>query len=831
MDASMNEIGLANDPPRELRSAAGSLATLLAELLSEKLSPAEAQYQIEREPLLSVLLHTLAGQRLQLDNQAQITFGSGNQFGNVTIGSVAGRDLITVNLTVNQHRPSQMHPDVSALTETCPYPGLKPFDEQSNAGFCGRKSEIVQFTTQLLHQRVLTLVGLSGSGKTSLLRAGLLPALQRSPLNDTGDWYALPILRPGSNLRAALSDLFGGLDHPTQRAESLLATRRGATRLLIVIDAFEELFIQHAEAEIEAADQALATLSAIRICTIVIAMRAEYYHHLLSDLPLCGAYLRSGLMPLPTLGAEGLALAIVEPAVGSGLRIETELVAALLIDCIGDRRAAAILPFLQQTLVLVWQSRSDDLLTVKSYQDLGKVATDDRPARNGLQVALEQRADAALSELLIQSHLQQREQQQLVHRIFLRLLQFATEAATTRRTQPIIALRSDDDPPQLLDEMIERLSGGLLVIEQADDAEQRKVDLIHEALIHAWRPLIEWIGTYREAELLRREWERRAQSWSSGKQDDELLSGSMLTHAIAWQRQYAVALGISSTLRSYLAASNRAERLRQFERLLGPVAAVLLMTLLFFAIVQVYLYNLYRESRALNPVVRIHEGTLTLGPSSTPNQDPFTSKQTSITAYQMDTYEVSNKQFCLCRRAGGCPTDPAYETANVCDPTIADFPVTNVRLRQAREFCQWMGGQVPDEIHWEWAARGPDGRIYAGIEGSRKEIPDSKGVNIGEANGGVPIPVNQLNDLSVSTLIGMTGNVSEWTISWSIPYTDQRYPQLWTDTATAEELVVVRGGNAQSDITGAQTTYRGGLAPGSDNRLVGFRCQYDTTNR
>ncbi len=123
-----------------------------------------------------------------------------------------------------------------------PYPGLRPFDEQGGVGFVGREHEVDQLILQLTQSHAIALVGLSGSGKTSLLRAGLLPDLKESPLFAAGTWRILPIIHPGGDLRAALAAALGDADRPAEAVAALLAAQPGATRLLLVIDAFEELF-------------------------------------------------------------------------------------------------------------------------------------------------------------------------------------------------------------------------------------------------------------------------------------------------------------------------------------------------------------------------------------------------------------------------------------------------------------------------------------------------------------------------------------------------------------------------------------------------------------
>jgi formylglycine-generating enzyme required for sulfatase activity len=200
-------------------------------------------------------------------------------------------------------------------------------------------------------------------------------------------------------------------------------------------------------------------------------------------------------------------------------------------------------------------------------------------------------------------------------------------------------------------------------------------------------------------------------------------------------------------------------------------------------------------------------------------------RQVHLPAFQMEVHEVTNAQYCWCRRAGGCSSDPAYGETQVCDPAIAQEPVSNVILAQADQYCRWLGRRLPTEIEWEWAARGPQNRIYP----TGKNTPLPGEVNIWDQKGrpGGKWPVDRPSkDITDEGLLGMAGNVREWTLSLRLKYDDPAYLQsFWPDLVTASDgFSIARGGSFRTGPDSARSLSRYPIAPDQSVSDLGFRC-------
>jgi hypothetical protein len=168
----------------------------------------------------------------------------------------------------------------------CPYPGMAPFRPEDTRFFYGRESEIQQMLKHLRQRRCLYVIGPSGSGKSSLIQAGLLPRLHQSQLFPPGFWLARG-LRPGAQPIQTLSETIGQpLDRPAHAVASLLAAHPPAQRLLLIFDQFEELFTQADREEQARFIAIMRTLQDVKECALLIAMRADFY----PDLMTCGLW-------------------------------------------------------------------------------------------------------------------------------------------------------------------------------------------------------------------------------------------------------------------------------------------------------------------------------------------------------------------------------------------------------------------------------------------------------------------------------------------------------------------------------------------------------------
>ncbi len=409
----------------------------------------------------------------------------------------------------------------------CPYPGMVPFAEADSARFFGRETMREDLLQRLRLHPFLVVIGPSGSGKSSLVFAGLLPALRRSTLFGVGDWRVCT-LRPGPSPLAALRMALGSDPaQPAQAVATALAADREARRLLLVVDQLEELFTLGAQ-EATPFAQALLALADTPGCFVLLTVRADFYPDLMTSplWPRVQAH-RAEVVPL---SSDELRQAIVRPAEDAGVFVETALVERLLADAASE---PGVLPLVQETLVLLWKHLERRYLPLRAYEALvlpravygGNVAG----ATTGLQVAIARRADAALADLLPA-------QQAVARRIFLRLVQFGEGRADTRRQQPLDELRAAGDNVTAFSQTLSHLAAcRLLTLSGGDGETAPMVDIAHEALITGWPALQEWIRARRAAELTRRRLEEEAQDWVRlGRGRGGLLDEVELVEAEAW---------------------------------------------------------------------------------------------------------------------------------------------------------------------------------------------------------------------------------------------------------------------------------------------------------
>jgi WD40 repeat protein len=378
----------------------------------------------------------------------------------------------------------------------CPYRGLAAFREQDAALFFGREDDAGRIVESLKTSRFLVVLGPSGSGKSSLVRAGVVPALRSGALAGSQDWeYSIltPGARPLASLAAQIVRLSGHAsmqhtldsmrtDQRTLDLAGVLATTDGhtSTRLVLVVDQFEELFTLCADDDERRAflDNLLyaATIPGGHV-VVLIAMRADFYER-------CAAYpqLRSLMAQQYLVGplvGDGLRRAIEEPARGVGLQLEAGLVKTILAD-VADQPAA--LPLLEHVLLELWERRRGSMMTLEAYV-----------ASGGVDGALAQRADATYGGLTDA-------QQAIARRVLMRLTQPGDGTEDTRRRAMMAELLDSPRDSADLDAVLSTLTGSRLLSLGRDEATgQPVVDVTHEALIRGWPRLRAWINEDREA--------------------------------------------------------------------------------------------------------------------------------------------------------------------------------------------------------------------------------------------------------------------------------------------------------------------------------------------
>ncbi len=366
--------------------------------------------------------------------------------------------------------------------EACPYLGLMPYDVDDNEGFFGRDRDIRLSLERLESEGVLAVLGPSGSGKSSLVRAGIVAALRR-------DGQHCDVLTPGRRPVGAL---------PPPRAS-------GKPRPLVV-DQAEELFsLCHDQAERERFVQLLADHA--EVAPLVLALRADRMGDV-SAHPALAQLVERGLYVLPAMSPEDLRAAIEGPARQAGLIVEPGLTDLLVREVENEPGA---LPLLSHALRETWLRREGRALTVAGYQ-----------ASGGIRGAVAQSAESLYGEL-------DPDQRSALHDLLLRLVSPGTEGEPVRSRLPRRQVVTH--PAQ--DELVDRLVRSRLVT--SDDG---VVEIAHEALARAWPRLRGWLQDDIEGQRILHHISATAEAWDSlGRPDSELYRGVRLAQALEWQEQ------------------------------------------------------------------------------------------------------------------------------------------------------------------------------------------------------------------------------------------------------------------------------------------------------
>jgi WD40 repeat protein len=450
-----------------------------------------------------------------------------------------------------------------------PFKGLQYFDQADAGLFFGRELLTARLVRQLDHHRLLMIVGASGSGKSSVVRAGLLPALQRGePLADgsfppagcsrwpvhviTPSAHPLEALAASLTRDAASVRATSALIEDLRDAHSLnLAVRKvlssaglgGASRLLLVVDQFEELFtLCQDEAEREAfVDSLLAAVDSGQDGpTIVVGtLRADFYAHCAEYAGLREALARRQEYIGP-MSPEELRRAIEEPARRGGWLFEPGLVDLILRDA-GDEPGA--LPLLQHALLATWQHRRGHTLTLESYGEAG-----------GVRGAI-----AKTAETVFRQHLSA-EQRPIARNVFLRLTQLGEDTQDTRRRAALSELVPSAEEAPAVEAVLGTLADARLITLGEGTAE-----VAHEALIREWPTLRQWLDENRAGLRVHRRLTEAAIEWERLNRDDGLLyRGARLAEASEWAADHAAAL--NALEHAFLAQSQAAIEREAAER-------------------------------------------------------------------------------------------------------------------------------------------------------------------------------------------------------------------------------------------------------------------------
>ena len=442
-----------------------------------------------------------------------------------------------------------------------PYKGLRAFQQADEADFFGRGALIQQLVLRVGQDaeltRFLAVIGPSGSGKSSVVRAGLLPALRKGALPGSQRWFLVEMIpgarplqqleeallrvavNPVENLRDQLRQDERGLLHAVNQ---MLPDEGG--ELVLVIDQFEEVFTLWDD-EAERAYfldslRAAITDPASRL-RVIVTLRADFY-----DRPLLypdfGNLIRQRTEVVLPLANNELREAIIGPANRVGVHMEPGLVEAIISD-VGEQPGA--LPLLQYALTELFEHRKGHVLTLEAYH-----------ASGGVIGALARRADEIYNELDITGR-------EIARQMFLRLVTIGEGAGDTRRRVYVTDLTPVNQDRSKMDGVLDAFSKSRLLTFDRDSATRAPtVEIAHEALIRTWDRLNDWLAESREELLVQRRLDMALGDWiASGREASFLASGTRLDQFDQWANKTTLALNEDE--RVYLDASIAERRVRQ----------------------------------------------------------------------------------------------------------------------------------------------------------------------------------------------------------------------------------------------------------------------------
>jgi len=435
-----------------------------------------------------------------------------------------------------------------------PYRGLRQFREEDARFFFGREA-LTEWLVAALRPRVasstenrlLAVVGASGSGKSSLVRAGLIPALRGGAMEGSEHWLVLDC-RPGAEPLESLAITLAaapalGTSIPDEAAliQQLLdsdrtlhlKTRRAlhgqdeSQRIVLYVDQFEEVFTlceddPRRRAFIE--NLLYASTIARGQTVVLLSMRADFYGHCAAYPRLRETFAKHNELVGP-LTPQEMHRAIERPAQMVGCELEPGL-PELLIRDVGNEPGR--LPLLQHALSELWERREGRRLTYAAYERIGH-----------LEGALEQHADAVFNKL-------PPVEQDICRRVFLRLTQLGRGTEDTRRRVFFTELLSIGGEPHAVERLLLKLADERLATtsDQGQEASERTVEVAHEALIRCWKRLRDWIDQRRESLVLRGELEDAARRWKErGRDVSVLYHGLTLQEAEQLARDPEIDLG------------------------------------------------------------------------------------------------------------------------------------------------------------------------------------------------------------------------------------------------------------------------------------------------
>lgn len=494
----------------------------------------EAGSLVREEPLRERRWHSLALAQYRSGRQAEAlrSLAAAREMLREELGVDPGRDLAELEDAILRQDESLTAPSPPpALSDACPYKGLVSYDTDDADAFFGRDDEIALCLERLASHPVLVLAGPSGSGKSSLARAGLAPRLGK-------EGRSVAVFVPGRD--------------PEEAMTAAIASSKDSS--ILMVDQFEEIYsLEVPEEKVTTFCNRLADY-ATSVAPLIITIRSDFLGGL-SSAPTLSRLAESGIHLVAPLSGPQLRVAIEQPAIGAGLRLEPGLVELLERDTEGEPGS---LPLLSHALAETWRRRDGQTLTVEGYRSSG-----------GIREAVAHSADRLYDSLDAQ-------QREVLRSLLLRMVTPSIDGPPVPYRIPAQIISGHPDRDRVV---------RLLVRARLITAEEDAYELAHEALARAWPRLQGWLEDDAEGQRIMRHLAARAADWDSlGRPGSELYRGARLELTLEWvertnpdltdiEQEF---LRLSTALRdSELALSTRHNR--RLRGLLAAVAALLLV--------------------------------------------------------------------------------------------------------------------------------------------------------------------------------------------------------------------------------------------------------------
>ncbi|MGK7954655.1 MAG: hypothetical protein AB4063_05255 [Crocosphaera sp.] len=447
----------------------------------------------------------------------------------------------------------------------CPYQGLNVFEAKDKEFFFGRQRLTEDIKQKLEEFGVIPIIGASGSGKSSVVRAGVMAWLD----SENKEWRILPTIKPGYEPLDELKRVFTGqvsssnqrkllkkiIEDEKREIGDIVEFLPNDKKYFLFIDQFEEVFTLCSDEWERKRFIDLITQITVKNkhkFAIITTMRADFLDNCLHYRSLY-QIIQDQVIYMPPLEEKDIQDIIIKPAQRQGYEIENDLLLRLLSD-VGKKQG--FLPLLEFALTLLWEKRDEanKILTLDAYEKLGEERSPLTPVKQeenknskqdigeskaGLTKALNIYAEKVYENKGYDKHKRPiprtKKEKELIKLIFLRLIRSGNQAKDTRQRQPktlLLKIAGDDETQQeALNELIDGeygLVSGRLLVTATDDQNHSTVDLVHEALIEGWQRFKLWRGESRNLRQLSERLDDQRQQWLKNPIDENLMMGGLL---------------------------------------------------------------------------------------------------------------------------------------------------------------------------------------------------------------------------------------------------------------------------------------------------------------